>query len=210
MPALDREQTRAIGVYAYSDLGYAVLTRILESVTGRAWLELARDHILSPLGVTDVGVDPTDPRVPIVRDWSGAPRTHWSMHVGPFVGSGGLLSTIEVLESYALASARHAADHDWLIGWERTGEHWWHHGQTRDHGAWVGVGVDATWAITVHMIGYAIFRPTWPPPDFATWAVRRLAVTRWTAPTNWMRTAPNVRRPSGRPVATSARCRSPA
>lgn len=154
LPELAGELTGEIGTYAYSNLGYAVLTRILETVTGRSWWDLAQELVLSPLGVTEVGVDPTDSRVPVLHSWAGVPRTHWMLANGPFVGAGGLLSTLEGLESYAHASVVQAPDRDRPFGWRRGDGHWWHNGQTKDHGVWVGIDDDSSRVITVHAIGY--------------------------------------------------------
>lgn len=45
----------------YSNLGYAVLTRVVELRTGRPWIELLRERVVTPLGVAAeaVTLDPT-------------------------------------------------------------------------------------------------------------------------------------------------------
>lgn len=158
-PALASETIVPVGTYSYSNFGYAVLTRVLEKATGCAWWALARELVIEPLGlrVRDIGIDTADARLPDLHSWSGRPRGHWSMSVGPFVGSGGLISTLDVLEEYARRSVLGARSPECPIGWRHMGRYWWHNGQTRDHGAWVGVDPAAGRVITVHALGYPIF-----------------------------------------------------
>lgn len=156
VPRLEHERTGPYGRHWYSNLGYAVLVRILEKATGRTWWDLARDLVFSPMAITDVGVDPTDPRVPELRTLDGTVRTHWALSAGPFVGAGGLIGTFDALESYAIASQRAAPKRDRMLGWSHGSGFWWHDGQVRDHGAWVGVDDAATRVITTHAIGHLI------------------------------------------------------
>lgn len=52
--AREREVVSAPGaVYAYSNLGYQVLTSLLESIERKPYREIAREHILNPLGLRD-------------------------------------------------------------------------------------------------------------------------------------------------------------
>jgi len=136
---------------AYSNLGYAVLTRALEVTTGEPWWSLARRYALEPLGVTDAAVDPPQHRRPVVRSWSGTARAPWTMHTGPFVGAGGLWGTFAALEQYATAALDDRAGR--APGWQRTGALRWHNGHVRDSGAFVAVDTASGRVVTVHTLG---------------------------------------------------------
>lgn len=159
VPALTALSSGRVGHHAYSNLGYAVLTRILEIVAGDSWWRLARDLVLTPLGVEGVSLDTSDPRVPTTHGWSGAARSHWSFASGPFAGVGGLLGTLTDLERYALETVRRSKQSPTpmeraLIGWPHIRGTWWHNGQVRDQGAYVGVDDAANTVITVHTVGH--------------------------------------------------------
>ncbi len=47
--------------YAYSNFGYAVLGRIIESVTGHSYEHYVRDHVLSPIGIHNMQIGHTLP-----------------------------------------------------------------------------------------------------------------------------------------------------
>lgn len=154
LPTLGALPLTTAGEMAYSNLGYAVLTRALERARGEAWLTLVTRHICEPLGVTGVQ-DQADPhRSPLLRTWSGAERTQWTMG-GPFVGAGGAHSTFDALEAYAIGTVR-AARGMKPLGWMLGGSLWWHNGHTRDHGAFVGVSPDGSRVITGHSLGYGV------------------------------------------------------
>lgn len=50
--------------YHYSNVGFAVLGRLVEVVRGRAWDAVLRDELWTPLGMTATGRVPTGPYVP--------------------------------------------------------------------------------------------------------------------------------------------------
>lgn len=50
--------------YHYSNVGYAVLGRLVEVARGRAWDEVLRDELWTPLGMTATGRVPVGPHVP--------------------------------------------------------------------------------------------------------------------------------------------------
>lgn len=161
VPRLGEEHTGRVGVYAYSNLGYAVLTRILEIVAGQTWWQLARESILNPWGVSDVAVNHVDQldavdreRTLELRTWTGAHRGTW-IDTGPFVGAGGLLGTFDALERYAIA-ARANAGPGRPCGWMRSATLWWHNGHNRDQGAFVGISDTGERVVTVHAIGHRV------------------------------------------------------
>jgi D-alanyl-D-alanine-carboxypeptidase/D-alanyl-D-alanine-endopeptidase len=153
VPTLAAERREPKPTPDYSNLGYAVLTRVLEEATGERWWELARARVLEPLGVVDVDVDPPADRRPVVRGWNGSPRAPWTMRTGPFVGAGGLWGTFDALERYATAAARHIGPDAWAPGWQVAGAVRWHNGHVRDSGSFVAVDTASDRVVTVHTLG---------------------------------------------------------
>lgn len=151
IPHLHEKNNGTVGVYDYSNLGYAVLTRILETATGRSWWELADELVLTPAGVTDATITPDPAHVAVLHTWTGKVRKQWT-DVGPFIGAGGLVSTFDGLEQYAHHVAQSLRAGESLLGWQRTGQFVWHNGHNRDHGAFVGFTPDLV--VTVHTLGY--------------------------------------------------------
>lgn len=151
LTTLGSKHDGSIGKYSYSNLGYAVLTRLLELTTERTWWDLAQEHVLIPFDVADVTVQPDQTSFPVLRSWTGKPRGQWS-NVGPFVGAGGLVGTFDALEQYVRATAQHVASGGGTPGWQRSSGLWWHNGHTRDHGSFVGFNDEHV--ITVHTLGH--------------------------------------------------------
>lgn len=151
IPNLHKKHSGTVGVYDYSNLGYAVLTRILEIATGRSWWELAEELVLSPAGVTDATVTPDPARVPTLHTWTGKVREQWT-DTGPFIGAGGLSSTFDGLDQYAHFAAQSHRAGEPLPGWQHTGALVWHNGHNRDHGAFIGFTPDLV--VTVHTLGH--------------------------------------------------------
>ncbi|MBF4608847.1 serine hydrolase domain-containing protein [Curtobacterium sp. VKM Ac-1393] len=96
--------------FAYSNLGYALLGRVVAVVTGRPFTEAARDTVLRPLGLdaTVFSAAASDGYVvtgfrPHDGDWEPLPMTG----PGAFSSIGGLFSTVDDLARWAthLASA---------------------------------------------------------------------------------------------------------
>lgn len=161
VPKLHEQQSGTQGQFDYSNLGYAVLTRVLETVTEQNWWRLARDHVFTPWGISDVAVNHADhldsrdsTRLPRIRTWTGKPRETW-IDTGPFVGAGGMLSTLDALESYAIAAHAHAGQ-EGLYGWMESPGLWWHNGHLRDQGAFLGISTSGDRVITAHTIGHRI------------------------------------------------------
>lgn len=151
VPHLNDKHNGTVGVYDYSNLGYAVLTWILKTVTGRSWWDLADELVLTPAGVADATITPDLAQVPVLHTWTGKVRKQWS-NVGPFVGAGGIVSTFEGLEQYAHHAAQSHLGGKSLPGWQHTGQFVWHNGHNKDHGAFIGFTPDLV--VTVHTLGY--------------------------------------------------------
>ncbi|TYC96307.1 beta-lactamase family protein [Arthrobacter echini] len=121
----------------YSNLGYAVLTDVLEQHTDHTWQQLATTH-LSLLGITqDVYTDVPDGGL-VRKTLLGRTREPWSLGDGPFIGAGGLWGTLDALITYGQASR------DWSKtfpastnppGWASSEDYWWHTGGSRDGSA---------------------------------------------------------------------------
>jgi D-alanyl-D-alanine-carboxypeptidase/D-alanyl-D-alanine-endopeptidase len=90
--------------FEYSNLGYALLGRVLERVTGRRYLDLVREDVLAPLGLTGIGYDRT-------VDAPGGVATGFARFAGrwepqPFAGPGafspigGLFATPRALATW--------------------------------------------------------------------------------------------------------------
>lgn len=87
----------------YSNLGYAVLTRVLEVATGSAWIDLIRDRLTTPLGIAPDAVD-VAPRHGTRADVLEAlsllrrrPLEEWHIGSGSYVGAGGLVASLPTM-----------------------------------------------------------------------------------------------------------------
>lgn len=156
VPALARQHEGVVGPFAYSNLGYAVLTRVLEVVTGRNWWTLAVQEVFDPLGITDIAPSTDPARSPVLRTWAGTVRKQFT-DTGPFIGTGGVHGTFDALERYAIAVSREHPGST-PMGWIEDATLWWHNGHNRDHGAFVGVSHDGSRVLTVHTLGHRVGR----------------------------------------------------
>lgn len=152
IPGLAALPLGPVGVFEYSNLGYALLTRLLEVETGRGWWELAQQEVFAPFGITDVTVSPSPEEIPVLHNWAGRVRKQWQ-DTGPFIGAGGLHSTFDALEQYAIEVASRSKGKK-PIGWMDARTLWWHNGHNRDHGAFAGFSHDGSRVVTAHTLGY--------------------------------------------------------
>lgn len=97
LPSLAEQLSGNLGTFQYSNLGYAVLTRLLEVVTGYDWWTLATDEVFVPIGITDVSILPDPERVPVLLSWTGR-ILRQRTDTGPFIGAGGVHGTFDALE----------------------------------------------------------------------------------------------------------------
>lgn len=110
VPTLDTlvdQHRRVVG--EYSNLGYAVLTRVLEEV-GEPWLEQVRTTLVEPAGLDPAGfgvaraTGECDDVVEALSIW-GRPLDEWVIGDGPFVGAGGLVATLDDVAALVRATA---------------------------------------------------------------------------------------------------------
>lgn len=90
--------------FAYSNLGYALLGRVVAVVTGRPFTEAARDTVLRPLGLDHTAFSAAEAQGPVVTGfrphdggWEPLPTTG----PGAFSSIGGLFSTVRDLARWA-------------------------------------------------------------------------------------------------------------
>lgn len=152
LPGLADRRRRQPGTFDYSNLGYAVLTRLLEVVAEDGWWTLAKRHVFTPIGITDVSICPDPRRVPVLQTWTGRICQRWTFS-GPFIGTGGLHGTFEALERFATARMQQTPRYR-PLGWMDNGDLHWHSGGTLDHSAFVGVSHDGSRVITAHTLGH--------------------------------------------------------
>lgn len=152
LPTLAEQLDGTAGSFRYSNLGYAVLTRLLEVASGRDWWALAMDEVFAPLGISGVSISPDPKRVPLLRSWTGGILRQWT-DTGPFIGAGGVHGTFDALEQYATAVAAQSNGAK-PFGWMADDALWWHNGHNLHHGAFIGVSYDGSRVITVHTLGH--------------------------------------------------------
>ena len=105
--------------YEYSSLGYAILGRVLERVTGTPYPALVAERLLQPLGLTGIGYDRTvdAPVVPGYARVEGAWTEQPWAEPGAFSALGGVIASPTALGTWAgwLAAAhREGASDDVL------------------------------------------------------------------------------------------------
>ena len=153
VPTLGTLHDGTVGTWRYSNLGYAVLTRVVERRTGQDWARLARDLVLDPLGLDETTTWHDPERIARLRTWTGKVRSTW-VDTGPFIGAGGLLSTFDDLCRYAQRIAAAPWTGHRPVGWMRSKDLWWHNGHNRDQGALVGFDDGGATTVVVHTLGH--------------------------------------------------------
>lgn len=132
----------------YSNLGYALLGEVIETVSGSSWLAACNELVLIPAGVRTATLTPrTGDRV-VPRNWRGTVREPWQIGKTPYAAAGGLWSTLEDMARFGARARESNPD---LRGWEHRDELIWHSGQTRDSG--VCVMLTNQGAIAAHTLG---------------------------------------------------------
>lgn len=96
----------------YSNLGYAILTRMLEQTWEVPWLDSVRERLLAPAGIEPATFDiscATGERDDVVeaRSLLGRPLAEWRIGDGPFVGAGGATAPLPAM---AMLLARAGTD----------------------------------------------------------------------------------------------------
>ena len=95
--------------FIYTDVGYLMLGKLVERITGKKVDEFARDHIFQPLGMTETGFLPSEPlrrrAAPTEKrdgQWMrGEVHDPRAYLLGGVAGHAGLFSTAEDLARYA-------------------------------------------------------------------------------------------------------------
>lgn len=91
--------------YEYSNLGYALLGRVIEVVGGMPYPEFMAKNLFSPLGMTETGLDPA--KVPSAQMGTGFRKTDAGWEALPFSGPGafsaigGIVTTARDLARWA-------------------------------------------------------------------------------------------------------------
>ncbi|MEN3219733.1 serine hydrolase [Mycolicibacterium porcinum] len=85
--------------FAYSNLGYAILGRVVEAIAGRPFVEHLATELLLPLGLTDTTYDYRSvPSERLTQGYRPTPSGEWEPQAftapGSFSAIGGLLSTV--------------------------------------------------------------------------------------------------------------------
>ncbi len=92
---------RAPGIgFEYSNLGYAILGRVITAVTGAAYQDYVRDRLLRPLGMTRTGFEAAEFTAGLAHGYRRAPGG-WSQVAfepcGAFAPMGGIFSCVRDL-----------------------------------------------------------------------------------------------------------------
>lgn len=121
------------GEVNYSNLGYAVLGRIIEGVTAMRWIEAVSALVLQ--GLADVTDRPPADGIATINGFGGRPRQPWQLADSAYAPAGALWSRIDDAVDYGQRTIERGGFEDPRRGWQRTGQRWWHNGQTRDAGS---------------------------------------------------------------------------
>ena len=139
---------------SYSNLGYAVLAAVLESVAGKSWIQALTDRVVAPLRLPDPVLlstqVPEERRLHALGRWRRH-RSTWTFDaMGP---AGGLWTTPRSLGSYVRAVLIDEAFGPVRWAWHRSDGMLWHNGATRDAATFAGARpAEGRWAIA-HGLG---------------------------------------------------------
>lgn len=87
--------------YEYSNLGYTILQKFIETVTGKPFATVAQEQVLTPLGMTDSTYSPPIERTTEGNGFDGTPLPE-SWRTIPHSAAGGLWTTAKDLAQVAL------------------------------------------------------------------------------------------------------------
>jgi uncharacterized protein YbbC (DUF1343 family)/CubicO group peptidase (beta-lactamase class C family) len=93
--------------FLYSDVGFIILGKLVEKVSGRSLDEFARDNVFRPLGMDDTGFNPDDPDRVAPTEPDAGKMLRGVVHdprarkLGGVAGHAGLFSTAVDLAKYA-------------------------------------------------------------------------------------------------------------
>lgn len=109
LPRLAALVGESAGEEEYSNLGYALLTRVVESSQQQPWLDLLRALVIEPLGVDPAlftlgGSGRDGQPVVLSRSLWGSRQWDWDLATGPFSGAGGLCTTVPAMREALVAA----------------------------------------------------------------------------------------------------------
>jgi CubicO group peptidase (beta-lactamase class C family) len=94
--------------FEYSNLGYAILGRVITAATGLAYPDYIRDRLLRPLGMTRSGFEPSEFGAGLARGYRRAPQG-WSevpfAPCGAFAPMGGIFSSLRDISRWVAGFA---------------------------------------------------------------------------------------------------------
>jgi CubicO group peptidase (beta-lactamase class C family) len=95
--------------FEYSNLGYAILGRLITAVTGRPFKDVVRERFLTPLGMTSTGYEESEfPADRLARGYRKAPEGWEELPYDPygaFAPMGGVFSTVRDLTRWVAGFA---------------------------------------------------------------------------------------------------------
>ncbi|MEU6273089.1 serine hydrolase domain-containing protein [Streptomyces populi] len=136
-------------VEEYSNLGFALLGAALAAAGRAPYEELLHRHLLDPLGITDVAVDPPSGRRLCRKGLFGRPRQDWTMN-GAILPAGGLWATPRAAARLLTGLLVDRGLGEPAPAWQRAGSLLWHNGATG--GASVFAGASPQGWILVHRL----------------------------------------------------------
>lgn len=140
------------GEVAYSNLGYAVLGRVVEVVADQPWLPAVQTLVLGPWGLDGVGARPAPELWTAIKGFDRKPHTPWSLDRSAYAPAGGLWSTLDDFARYGQETLRRGGYDSGLRGWQETAGRWWHNGQTRDSGSCLVLAPGANLVVATHAL----------------------------------------------------------
>ncbi|MFF3617185.1 serine hydrolase domain-containing protein [Streptomyces sp. NPDC002580] len=121
----------------YSNLGYAVLGAALVAATRTPYEELLHRHVLDPLGIADVAVDPPSGTRLGRRRLFGRPHRPWTMD-GAILPAGGLWATPRAGARLLTGLLVERSLGEPAPAWQKAGSLLWHNGATGDASVFAG------------------------------------------------------------------------
>lgn len=133
------DSVASAGSVTYSNLGYAVLGLVIEEVTNTDWFSAVTDLVLDPLGIEGASKLPPEGDRTHILGFDRRPHQPWALANSPYAAAGGLWSPLTSMAAYGEAVRREHSYADPRRGWQLTQGIYWHNGQTRDSGAFLGI-----------------------------------------------------------------------
>ncbi len=121
------------GRHVYSNLGYALLGAVLDSVHGD-WFAAVRREVLEPAGIGSATLVP-EPGEGVTPRLFGRAISPWALGASSFAAAGGAWSTFEDLCRSAEWALEPGADRVRTVSWQQEGASTWINGEVRAAGA---------------------------------------------------------------------------